>query len=25
MDMLRDKIYLNSLWDQSNATWKVWE
>jgi len=25
MDTLRDKIYLNSLWDQSNATWKVWE
>ncbi len=25
MDTLRDKIYLNSLWDQGEATWKVWE
>lgn len=25
MDTLRDKIYLNSLWEQGNARWKVWE
>lgn len=25
MDTLRDKIYLNNLWEQGNAAWKVWE
>ncbi len=25
MDTLRDKIYLNSLWDKGEAGWKVWE
>lgn len=25
MDTLRDKIYLNNLWEQGNANWKVWE
>lgn len=25
MDTLRDKIYLNNLWEQGNAKWKVWE
>lgn len=25
MDTLRDKIYLNNLWDQGTATWKVWD
>ena len=25
MDTLRDKIYLNHLWEQGNANWKVWE
>ena len=24
MDTLRDKIYLNNLWDKGQATWKVW-
>lgn len=24
MDTLRDKNYLESLWDQGNAPWKVW-
>ncbi len=24
MDTLRDKQYLESLWDQGNAPWKVW-
>jgi len=25
MDMLKDKIELNELWDSSQAPWKVWE
>ena len=25
MDTLRDKLYLNELWDADNAPWKVWE
>lgn len=25
MDTLRDKIYLNQLWDQKRAPWKLWE
>lgn len=25
MDTLRDKIYLNNLWNQNQAVWKVWE
>ena len=24
MDTLRDKIYLNALWDQGAPPWKVW-
>ena len=24
MDTLRDKIYLNTLWNQGTARWKVW-
>jgi glucose-1-phosphate cytidylyltransferase len=24
MDTLRDRNYLNSLWDQNKATWKIW-
>ena len=24
MDTLRDKRYLNSLWDQNKAPWKIW-
>ena len=24
MDTLRDKIYLNTLWDQGSPRWKVW-
>lgn len=24
MDTLRDKIYLNGLWDRGNAPWKIW-
>ena len=24
MDTLRDKIYLDSLWDQKKAPWKIW-
>lgn len=24
MDTLRDKIYLQGLWDQGNAPWKIW-
>lgn len=24
MDMLRDKILLNKMWDDGNAPWKVW-
>ena len=24
MDMLRDKIELNSMWDQGKALWKIW-
>jgi glucose-1-phosphate cytidylyltransferase len=24
MDTLRDKIYLNSLWDRGDAPWKTW-
>ncbi len=25
MDTLRDKIYLDELWQENNAPWKVWE
>jgi len=25
MDMLRDKIYLESLWDNKKAPWKIWD
>lgn len=25
MDTLRDKEYLEKLWEQSDAPWKVWE
>ena len=25
MDTYRDYVYLNGLWDQGNAQWKVWE
>ena len=25
MDTLRDKIYLEELWENNNAKWKVWE
>jgi glucose-1-phosphate cytidylyltransferase len=25
MDTLRDKIYLNQLWEQNQAGWKIWE
>ena len=25
MDTLRDKIYLNNLWDQGSANWKLWD
>ena len=25
MDTMRDKIYLNELWDSGNAPWKVWK
>ncbi len=25
MDMLKDKIKLNELWDSGNAKWKVWD
>jgi glucose-1-phosphate cytidylyltransferase len=25
MDTLRDKIYLDDLWKNNNASWKVWE
>jgi glucose-1-phosphate cytidylyltransferase len=25
MDTLRDKLYLNSLWERGNPKWKVWE
>ncbi|HRS19043.1 MAG TPA: glucose-1-phosphate cytidylyltransferase, partial [Bacteroidales bacterium] len=24
MDTLRDKIYLNDLWEKGQAKWKVW-
>jgi len=24
MDTLRDKLYLNDLWDKEKAHWKVW-
>jgi len=24
MDTLRDKVYLQELWDQDNAPWKIW-
>ena len=24
MDTLRDKNYLNELWDNNNAKWKTW-
>ena len=24
MDTLRDKIYLQGLWDQGAAPWKIW-
>lgn len=25
MDALRDKTYLDSLWDSGKAPWKVWD
>lgn len=25
MDTLRDKVYLESLWDEGKAPWKIWE
>lgn len=25
MDALRDKMYLNELWDANQATWKIWD
>ena len=25
MDTLRDKKYLQKLWDENNALWKVWK
>jgi glucose-1-phosphate cytidylyltransferase len=25
MDTLRDKIYLNKLWEKNQARWKIWE
>ena len=25
MDTLRDKIYLNKIWDDGNAPWKKWD
>ena len=25
MDTLRDKIYLNKLWEDGNAKWKIWK
>ncbi|MEG2295755.1 MAG: hypothetical protein RSB96_03335, partial [Oscillospiraceae bacterium] len=25
MDTLRDKIYLEELWNSGNAPWKVWQ
>ena len=25
MDTLRDKIYLDDLWESNNAKWKVWK
>ena len=25
MDTLRDKLYLNELWEHKTAKWKVWE
>jgi len=25
MDTLRDKVYLNQLWEQNQARWKLWE
>ncbi|MDO9264990.1 MAG: glucose-1-phosphate cytidylyltransferase [Desulfosalsimonadaceae bacterium] len=25
MDTLRDKMYLNQLWEQNQARWKIWE
>ena len=24
MDTLRDKVYLESLWDEGKAPWKIW-
>ena len=24
MDTMRDKIYLNNLWEEGNAPWKTW-
>jgi glucose-1-phosphate cytidylyltransferase len=24
MDTLRDKIYLNDLWEKNKAPWKMW-
>ena len=24
MDTLRDKVYLQELWDQDNTPWKTW-
>ncbi|CAK7067417.1 MAG: Glucose-1-phosphate cytidylyltransferase [Saezia sanguinis] len=25
MDMLRDKVELNNMWDSNSAPWKIWE
>ena len=25
MDTLRDKMYLEELWDSGNAPWKIWK
>ena len=25
MDTLRDKNYLNNLWENNKATWKTWK
>jgi glucose-1-phosphate cytidylyltransferase len=25
MDTIRDRDYLNKLWDEKRAEWKIWE
>jgi glucose-1-phosphate cytidylyltransferase len=25
MDTLRDKVYLEALWQENKAPWKIWE